>query len=264
MFHILHSAEAAFSATRVEIRSDSTINYHKKFLNCFNTKLIKISLPIASGLLISGFITSVTAKETPSLEFAFASTTVKITAMPDAVNIPVEWAYTNQLNEPLMVEKFEESCGCLSGELEQQVHKTGESGVIRASFTPGSSRGVIRKSLHVRFVGHEKPVELIVEAKIASPVQLSTQQIIWKSSESSTAKTIDVTTGTETDFSITALFGLPENLFKVTQETITPLRQYRIYITPAAESNGIHTLQVRTDSKDPRDQIQAVFLSIEK
>jgi hypothetical protein len=227
-------------------------------------KLINIFLLIPSVLVISSSITSVTAKETPSLESNFASTTVKITAMPDAVNIPVEWTYTNNLNEPLMVEKFDQSCGCLSGKLEQQAHKTGEGGVIRASFTPGSGRGVIRKSLHVRFVGHEKSVELIVEATIASPVQLSSQQMSWKSSERSTVKTIDVTTGTDTDFSITALLGLPENLFKITQETIIPLRQYRIHITPNSETSGIHTLQVRTDSKDPRDQVQAVFLNIEK
>lgn len=261
MFRLLRLAEADLSAPRVQRYSIS--DRYERLPKWFKSKLTNIFRPVAHSLLILGSIASVAAKETSSIESNFASTTVKITAMPDAVNIPVEWTYTNHLNEPLMVEKFDESCGCLSGKLEQQAHKTGESGVIRASFTPGSSRGVIRKSLHVRFVGYDKPVELIVEATIASPVQLSSQQMNWKSSERSSVKTIDVTTGTETDFSITALLGLPENLFKITQETITPLRQYRIHITPTSATSGTHTLQVRTDSKDPRDQVQAVFLNIE-
>lgn len=215
-------------------------------------------------LFFAAWIGTATAKETPTLQSAFESTTIHIKALPGEVNIPLEWKYTNHGKAPLMVEKFEEACGCLSGKLEQQSLETSQSGVIRASFTPGPNRGMIRKSLHVRFVGYEKPIELIVEATIASNVQLSTQQLVWKSSEASTAKTVDVTTGTDTDFHITNLLGVPETLFKITQETLVPLRHYRLQITPLSENSGSQVLQVRTDSKDPRDQIQAVFLTVEK
>lgn len=110
-----------------------------------------------------------TAAEPPSLESLFTSTTAKISTTSNAVGVPVEWTFTNHTASTLAVEKFDESCGCLSGQPQLDGVKPVEpkkSGVIRASFTPGGYRGIVRKSLHVRFVGYEKPIELIVEATI--------------------------------------------------------------------------------------------------
>lgn len=183
--------------------------------------------------------------------------------MPDAQNAPVEWRYTNQGKDPLMVEKFEESCGCLSGKLDQKVHQTGEGGVIRASFTPGPNRGTVRKSIHVRFVGHEKPVELIVEAKVASSVELSTHEVVWAPDAAGKSQQVEVTTGTGVDFEITALQGIAESQFKISKETLTPKRHYRLTLTPVSvETPGVNCLQVHTDSKDTRDQVLPLFLRI--
>lgn len=219
------------------------------------------SLKILFILALSGIAN---AEEKPSLESIFESTTIQIKALPDSVNIPIEWKYTNHEKNLLMVDKFEESCGCLSGKLEQQALETSKSGVIRASFTSGPNRGLIRKSLHVRFVGYEKPIELIVEAVISSSVELSSKELTWNVGEEMKVKTIDVTTGTNADFNIIGLIGAPETLFTITQETLTPTRHYRIHITPLSgnTSPGVHCLQVRTDSKDARDQILPVFLRI--
>lgn len=204
------------------------------------------------------------ARATPvGIEGAFVATTIKIKAMPDAVDLPLEWKFTNHSDLPLMVEKIDQSCGCLAGALDQQSYESGKSGVIRATFTPGTSRGLVRKSLHVRFVGYDKPVELIVEATVASSVELSIRELEWKRDEKITAQTIDVTSGTGADFSIVGLQGVSESQFTITQETISPLGHYRIQITPATGlPPGMHCLQVRTDSADPRDQVLPVFLRI--
>ncbi|MES2982264.1 MAG: DUF1573 domain-containing protein [Verrucomicrobiota bacterium] len=216
-------------------------------------------------MVLSGLVS---AKEDPSLESAFASTTAKIATTSNAVNVPVEWTFTNHTDQPMAVEKFDESCGCLSGQaqLEGTVPvNPGESGVIRASFTPGGYRGIVRKSLHVRFVGYQKSIELIVEASIPSSVEVSNKEPVWTVGEEIKTQNIDVTTGTGEDFHIKSLQGVPETLYKISQETVTPKRHYRIQITPiSASAPDLQTLQIHTDSKDTRDQVQAVFLRVEK
>ncbi len=214
---------------------------------------------------VSGFAS---AKESPSLESAFSSTTAKISTTSSAVNVPVEWTFTNHTDQQMAVEKFDESCGCLSGQAQLQGAtpvEPGKSGVIRANFTPGGYRGIVRKSIHVRFVGYAKSIELIVEASIPSSVEISNREPVWVVGKEITSQTIDVTTGTGEDFNIKSLQGVPESLFKISQETVTPKRHYRLNITPVSLSApDIQTLQIHTDSKDTRDQVLPVFLRISK
>lgn len=216
-------------------------------------------------MTLSGFVS---AKETPTLESAFLSTTTKISTTSNALNVPVEWTFTNHSTEPMAVEKFDESCGCLSGQAQLQGTapvEPGKTGVVRANFTPGGYRGIVRKSLHVRFVGYEKPIELIVEAAIPSSVEVSNKEFVWTVGEEIKSQSIDVTAGTGEDFNIKSLQGVPESLFQIIQETVTPKRHYRIQITPLSLSApDIQTLQIHTDSKDTRDQLLPVFLRIAK
>lgn len=217
-------------------------------------------------LVIPAFSAAASAKETPSIESAFVSTTAKIATTSDGANVPVEWKYKNSTDLPLFVEKVDESCGCLSGQVKLDNPdgvKPGESGVIRASFTASGYRGIVRKSLHVRFVGYDKPVELIVEATIPSSVEISNKEPSWEIGDEIKTQSIDVTSGTGEDFNITSLQGVPESLFTITEETITPKRHYRIDITPVSLTTpSIQCLQIRTDSKDVRDQVIGVFLQV--
>jgi len=216
----------------------------------------------APGLLLADTEGEGTA---PSIQSAFDSTTVKITTMPNEVGVPVEWKYSNLWDFPLVVEKFEQSCGCLSGLPESKIKiiESGERGIIRASFTPGANRGLLRKSLHVRFVSHEKPVELVIEATIPSSVELSARELDWISGEKPATQSIEVTSGTGADFSITSLPGVSKKQFSITEETLVAQRHYRLHITPVDVSTpGVLCLQVRTNSADSRDQVLPVFLRI--
>jgi len=219
-------------------------------------------------LFFSACVAYAAAKEISSIESAFSSTITKISTTSNAVNVPVEWTFTNLSSEPMAVEKFDESCGCLSGQAQLQGTASvepGKTGVIRANFTPGGYRGIVRKSIHVRFVGYEKSIELIVEASIPSSVEVSNKEPVWAMDEEIKPLIIDVTAGTGEDFNIKSLQGVPESLFKITQETVTPKRHYRIQITPLSLSApDIQTLQIHTDSKDTRDQLLPVFLRIAK
>lgn len=206
------------------------------------------------------------AAEPLGIESAFESTTARISAMPDSQDVPVEWTYTNRWDFPLVVERFEQSCGCLSGQSGQadpQAVPPGKTGTIRASFTPGAYRGLLHKSLHVRFVGHEGTVELIVEAKIPHIVEFSERDLKWDADSRSAAKTIEITSGTGANFTIANLGGVSDEWFLIKQETVESRRHYRISITPhKAAPAGIHSLLVRTDGADPRDRVAAVFLHL--
>lgn len=193
---------------------------------------------------------------------AFDSTVVKIPVKPGEESITAEWSFTNHWNFPLSVERFDTSCGCLSGKADQPTLSPGQSGKLTAAFAPGQYRGLLRKSLHVRFVGHEKPVELIVEATIPAHVELSTQELVWKSEAKPEAKFIEIKSGTGKPFTLTGLLGVPENQFTILSETVEEKNHYRVSITPKPGATGPHCLQVRTDSPDPRDSIQAVFLRV--
>ena len=204
------------------------------------------------------------AADARAITSAFASTITKIDAMPEDTAVPVEWSFTNHWEFPLVIEKFDESCGCLSGKMHPQGDEAvapGQSGVIRASFTPGAHRGLVRKSLHVRFAGHERPVELVVEARVPCSIELSGRELTWEAGAAPAPQTIEITTGTGVDFTITGLGGVTDSQFHISQETVEPSRHYRIAITPAdGVAPGVHTLLVRTDSPDPRDRVTAVFL----
>lgn len=192
---------------------------------------------------------------------AFKTSVVELTVLPGTIDAPIEWNYTNNSESPLVVAGFDQSCGCLSGVLEPEVVTAGNSGVIRATFTPGPYRGTVRKSLYVRFLEHEEPVELVAEVTIPSTVELSTQELTWVDDKVLDSQVVDVKTGTGQDFAITKLLGVPEKFYGIRKEVVVEGRHYRLHILPDEQPpTAIQTLQIHTDSKDPRDRVLAVFL----
>lgn len=194
----------------------------------------------------------------PGIEAAFESRLASI----DAGSAEAAWTYINRWDFPLAVERFEESCTCLRGKAAGEPVEPGKSGVIRAAFSAGPHRGIVRKSLHVRFVGHDKPVELVAEARIPSSVTLSAHDLVWPADDSDAELNVDLTAGTDADFRITALRGLAPAEFAVRAETLVEGRHYRLFVSPgpSAPASATRCLQIRTDSPDPRDRVLAVFL----
>lgn len=203
-------------------------------------------------------------KDTPAaLSSAFDTTLSALAAKPGEHQVTVIWNFTNRWDIPLMVERFEESCGCLSGVAEKEAVVPGASGAVRATFALGGYRGKVRKSLHVRFAGFDQPVELVAEVTIPSEVELSSREFVWKGADVS-PRTVEVKAGTDAGFTITGLAGVSSRAFTFEQETVTPGRHYRVTITPAGvAAAGVECLQIRTDSADLRDRVLAVFLSKE-
>jgi len=179
----------------------------------------------------------------------------------DSGSREVSWSYVNHWDFPLVIDQFEESCACLRPTGEVESVKPGESGVIRAAFDVGIQRGLIRKSLHVRFAGHEGAVELVAEALVPLGVELSTHELVWSEGVTG-ALFVDVTAGTDESFQITALRGVQATEFEIQTETVAAGRHYRLTVKPgpSAPKGVARCLQIQTDSADPRDRIVAVFL----
>lgn len=224
-----------------------------------------LALPLLSLIATADECAAGAAGETASapagIESAFASRLAIVPASAGSGDAEVSWSFINRWDFPMAVERFDESCACLHGRIDTAVVEPGQSGTIRATFNAGHYRGKVRKSLHVRFVGHEKPVELVAEAFVPSSVEISSQELVWESGAPTALKAIDVTAGTSANFRITDLRGTAPGEFKIEKTTVVEGRHYRLAITPQSSAAGVRCLQVHTDSPDPRDRVLAVFLN---
>jgi hypothetical protein len=200
-------------------------------------------------------------KELGGIASAFESRVVRVDGAGPAEGKEVVWEYVNHWDFPLVVEQFEQSCECLRGEADKHPVKPGDSGSVRAVFSAGPYRGLVRKSLHVRFVGHPDRVELVAEAMIPPTVLLSSHDLSWPAG-SQDSKTVEVSAGSDAEFRITELRGVSGGAFEVSRDTLEAGRRYRLTIKPGSASavTGTRCLQIHTDSPDPRDRLLALFL----
>lgn len=167
----------------------------------------------------------------------------------------------------MIIEKVDTNCGCLAAQRDRQQIAPGATGFLSATLTPGNHRGLLKKSLFVRFATFPEPVEVLAEIAIPSTVLVSEQQLTWTGAGAAPkpdTRTVDVTSGDGTAFQITGLVGVPETRFSIEQKTITPGQHYQILITPANPSPPeavSAALQIRTNSPNPRDQVIILFLN---
>jgi hypothetical protein len=226
--------------------------------------MIRHVFMVMTALLGSPAVAEKSGTVVRPIQDAFAEKVVRIDAKPGVADVPIEWKFTNHWDFPLMIERFDQSCGCLSGRIESaKPVATGGTGSVKAMFAAGPHRGLVRKSLHVRFIGHEGSVELIAEAHIPSTVEFTAQELTWSRGSNTEVRSIEVTAGTNTPIHITSLSGVTSTHYSIALKTVVEGRHYRLLIKPTnGVSDGVKTLIVRTDSPDPRDRVKAVFLNM--
>ena len=198
---------------------------------------------------------------------AFADKVVKVQVVAGKDRYQAAWTYTNPHELPLVVQDIESDCGCLVPKVDSSVQiAQGKSGTISAEFSPGARKGFLRRTLTVRFVGYDQPVKLTFEAKIPSPVEVSAMELSWTRKNITQAQTLEVTTSTDEDFTITDLTGVPERLFRIQQETVKAKRHYRLRITPTDQASkaqpSVQHLQIHTDAEHPNAQLIEVYLRV--
>lgn len=221
-----------------------------------------VAVVLASWVLAGA---SLALASSDDIRAAFPNKVVKLQAERGKDAYTVEWAYTNPHDLPMVVEKVDSDCGCLVVEVDgtRPVEK-GESGKVTAEFSPGARQGRMWIGLKVRFVGYDQAVDLVLEARIPAPVEASVQELTWTAKSRKQTRTVEVTTGTATDFKITGLTGLPKGFFTIKQETVKEKRHYRLQITPTDKVRpGLQHLQICTDARDPMHQMVEVHLRVQ-
>ncbi len=188
---------------------------------------------------------------------------IKTEAAPGVAVVDLCYEFTNTGEIPLVVQEFSQSCGCMQGAWDGVPVEPGARGRISAKFLTKGLRGTVRKSLHVQFV-EVGVVELVAEVRIPEALVYSAQTLRWSIGEALTSKQVDIAVNPKTPVRVLSVAG-NDPAFSCELLTVEDARGYRIVITPRDTGTArVCVLQVRTDSKDPRDALHGLFALVEK
>jgi len=179
----------------------------------------------------------------------------------DVVELTYEFTNTGEL--PLAVEEFSHSCGCMVGEWDGVPVEPGARGKIKAKFLTKGLRGLVRKTLKVKFV-ESGTVDLACEVTIPEALDYSAQTLRWAIGEATTSKQVDIAIHSKTPLKVLSV-SANDPAFSCELQTVKDASSYKIVITPRDTANErVCVLQVRTDAKDPRDALHGLFALVEK
>ena len=198
-----------------------------------------------------------------SVPVRFDRQEIKTSAEPGVGVVEMCYEFTNTGELPLVVEEIAHSCGCMRGAWDGVPVQPGARGKINAKFLTNGLRGTIRKSLHVKFV-ECGVVELIGEVIIPEALTYSAQTLRWVIGETARSKQVDIAIISRVPLRVLSVCG-NDPAFACDLQTIEEARSYRIVITPRDTGTArVCVLQVRTDSKDPRDALHGLSALVEK
>ncbi|HKL09739.1 MAG TPA: DUF1573 domain-containing protein [Bacteroidales bacterium] len=85
----------------------------------------------------------------------------------DQKEIETDFHFKNTGKSDLIIRKIRTTCGCTTANLEKKVLKPGETSSFRAVFTPGSRKGIQRKSIYIISNDPKNPeVRLMITGEI--------------------------------------------------------------------------------------------------
>ena len=198
-----------------------------------------------------------------TLTAKFDTREIKTAAEPGADVVELCYEFTNTGEIPLVVEDFSHGCGCIQGAWNGVPVMPGARGKITAKLLTKGLRGTVRKSVHVKFV-EGGTVELIGEVKIPEALTYSTQFLSWRIGETPTSKQVDIKVTSQAPLRVLSVTG-NDPAFSCELQGTVDARGYRVVIKPRdTDSERVCIVQVRTDSKDPRDALHGLFAVVEK
>ncbi len=216
----------------------------------------------APDLTAPGEITKATA-QAGAVAAKFDKLEIKTTALPSISVVDLDYEFTNTSDSPLAVEGFVQSCGCMVGEWDGTPVKPGERGKIKAKFLTQGLRGTVRKNLTVKFF-ESASVELFAEVNITEALVYSAQTLRWVTGEEPKSQQVDIAVNPQTPTRVLSVSG-NDPAFACELQTVKDACAYKIIITPRdTKTERICVLQVRTDSKDPRDALHGLFALVGK
>ena len=187
---------------------------------------------------------------------------IKTEALPGIAVVDLCYEFTNTGDIPLVVQEFSQSCGCMQGAWDGVPVEPGARGRISAKFLTKGLRGTVRKSLHVKFV-EVGVVELVAEVRIPEALVYSAQTLRWTIGEALKSKQVDIAVNPKTPVRVLSV-SRNDSAFSCELLTVKDASAYRIVVTPRDTGTArVCVLQVRTDSKDPRDALHGLFALVE-
>jgi len=204
-----------------------------------------------------------TSARAGSVTAKFDKVEIKTTSQPGVGVVDLCYEFTNTGDFPLAVEGFTQSCGCMAGEWDGVPVNPGSTGKIIAKFLTQGLRGTVSKHLGVKFVASGS-IELAAEVTIPDALIYSAQTLHWTIGEVAKPQHVDIAIGAKSFLRVLSV-SANDPTFSCELITIKESENYRVVITPNDTlTERVCVLQVRTDSKDPRDALHGLFALVEK
>lgn len=197
----------------------------------------------------------------PVPEARFTAREIRTAVEPGVAEVVLGYDFINDGDLDMAVEQFSQTCGCMIGEWDRKPVPKGSAGRINARFLTSGLRGVVRKSLHVKFFAYGV-VELVAEVTIPETLAYSTRTLRWEGGESPAPKDVDIEVRAKAPLHVLSATASDPG-FSTALRPVEEGRRYRLTVTPReTSSRRMAVIQVRTDSKDPRDALQALFAMV--
>jgi len=258
-------AELKYSCTVAKILLDSLPFSVQSFSMNLNSRLPHIAGVAALILLVANGVGQAqgTAAQATTQSAKFDTREIRTGVEPGVEVVDLCYEFTNTGEIPLVVEEFLNSCGCMQGGWDGVPVAPGARGKITAKFLTKGLRGTVRKSLHVSFV-EGGAVELVAEVRIAEALTYSAQTLRWSIGEALRSQQVDIVISSKAAVRVLSVSG-NSPAFGCELVTVDEGRAYRIIVTPRdTAAEDVCVLQVRTDSKDPRDAVHGLFALVER
>lgn len=161
--------------------------------------------------------------------------------------------FTNHDSVPVIIQKVELSCGCMSGKTTREVLQPGESASLEFSYRPGDEHGRVLKHVGLSYLRGDQtePQALDVAVTLNLPpwVQTSTKIVYWKPADPQGEKVLEVRFASSALELKSVESDNPAFALRTESDPTQP-GLYRIHITPpAGPGNAKLTLRTNQDSR---------------
>lgn len=205
------------------------------------------------------------------------------------------FSFKNTGKHPVVINKVDSNCGCISATTDKDRYEKGESGKVSAIFKIGSAEGIQTKSITLvyeedlpvvkpkviaestdplAFTETSEPIKpvkspsltdrLTVELVVPTLVQIDPKITKWDVNSEAATKTIQITMDHTDPVSIKSVRSSRDNIIVETKE-IEAGKRYEILITPQTTKEvQLGMLTIETDSEIKKHRKKLAFFSIQR
>ncbi len=171
-----------------------------------------------------------------------------------AQTLPTKWSdksvtavykFTNTGTETVKITDMQSSCGCTVPVLDKKEYAPGESGELKAVFTPGDKIGPQNKTITLKTDLKEQPaIQLTFQTDVPAVPGFDQQLIYWNRGQNPDPKTIVVTLPPDLPLDKIEITPKAGSDFTATLKTVEEGKKYEILVTPPKPLTQITRLEI--------------------